>query len=522
MFTCLNLNDMLSYFYKLQEVAVMDNTQKLKQLYKILDEIEAYDRSVGKLNFDLECCAPEEGMEKAGEDMAILSKHIHSLMHSKKYTTLVCELYENPEGLTDVQKKLIEHLYDEYAKTKNISAKLSYEMDVARNKAYGEWLKAKKQDDFTIFRDSFEKVVNYTKKAIELRDRKYASYYDACLDDYEKGGSIEQLDGFFSALKERIVPLLKKIQTSDKKIRDDFMKRPCPVYKQEAFSKRLLEIEGLRKTALVLMTTEHPFTTNFGPKDVRVTTHYYEENFISNVFSTLHEGGHALFMQNEPEELYENHADNAMSNAMHECISRFYENIVGRSEEFIHYIYPELLKVSGGVFDDITERELYEAINIAEPGFIRMEADELTYSLHILIRYELEKAFINGEITVDEVPALWKAKYKEYLGLDVPNDTLGCLQDMHWTMDYGYFPSYALGNAYGAQILNTMKKDFDVYGAIREGKLDLLLAWLKEKVFSIASLTTPDEWINKITGESLNVNYYLDYLEEKFTKLYEL
>ena len=207
------------------------------------------------------------------------------------------------------------------------------------------------------------------------------------------------------------------------------------------------------------MTTEHPFTTNFGPHDVRVTTHYYEENFISNIFTTLHEGGHALFMQNEPEEFYREYAADSMTNGMHECISRFYENLIGRSEAFIHFIYPKLQELSGGTFADVTERELYEAVNLASPGLIRCDADELTYCLHILVRYELEKAFMNGEITVDEIPALWNEKYKAYLGLDVPDDAQGCLQDVHWTMPIGYFPSYALGSAYGVQILRTMEKE---------------------------------------------------------------
>ena len=256
---------------------------------------------------------------------------------------------------------------------------------------------------------------------------------------------------------------------------------------------------------------------------MRVTTHYYEDSFISNVFTTLHEGGHALFMQNEPEELHRNHCDNNMSNAMHETISRFYENLIGRSEEFIACVSPKIREYAGGTFDDISDRELYEAVNVARPGLIRTEADELSYCLHILIRYELEKALLNGEITVDEIPALWNAKYKEYLGVDVPDDAHGCLQDVHWSgYAFGYFPSYALGNAYGVQILRTMERDFDVFGAVREGRLTAIRDWLVEHVFSIASLSTPDEWIRAITGESLNVNYYLDYLEEKFKRIYDL
>ena len=500
----------------------MTNIEKMTRLQELLEELAVYYRTVGKLSFDLECCAPEEGMDLAGEDMAVIGKRIHALRHSDEFTGLIKELYADSEGLTPVQKKLVEHLYDDYKKTKNQSPEFAYEMDLILSKAYGDWLRAKKADDYSLFAPTFKKAIEYTRKAIDLRDEKYSTYYNACLDDYEKGGSEEQLDAFFGALKARIIPLVKRIQTEGKPIREDFLTRPCPIPQQEAFSRYLLDIEGLRKTALVLMTTEHPFTTSFGPKDVRVTTHYYEENFISNIFTTMHEGGHALFMQNEPEEFYKEHVSDSMTSAMHECISRFYENLICRSEEFIHFVYPKLQELSEGRFADVTERELYEAVNIAKPGLNRCDSDELTYSLHIIIRYELEKEFINGNITVEEIPALWNAKYREYLGVDVPNDAEGCLQDVHWSSSYGYFPSYALGNAYGVQILNTMKKDFDVFAAVKEGRLDLVLDWLKEHVFSIASVTDPDEWIRAITGEPLNPDYFLDYLEEKYTRLYEL
>ena len=500
----------------------MTNQQKYKQLHKILDDAAVYARTIGKMDFDIQCCAPEEGLPQAGEDIAVLSQQYFKLTQSKKFERLVTELAADHEGLTPVQQKVVEHLSDDWEKIKNIDAKLNYEMSLASSRAYAKWLEAKKESDFSIFRDAFAALIGYTQKTIDLRDEKKATYYDTCLDDFEKGGSIQQLDAFFGALKARIVPLLARIQKDGKPIRTDFMTRPCPIPQQEAFSKYLLELEGLRQKALVLMTTEHPFTTNFGQHDVRVTTHYYEENFISNIFTTLHEGGHALFMQNEPDEFYREHACDSMSSAMHECISRFYENLIGRSEAFIHFVYPKLREITGDTFADVTERELYEAVNVAQPGLIRCDADELTYCLHILVRYELEKAFVNGEITVDEIPALWNAKYKEYLGVDVPDDAQGCLQDVHWSGSYGYFPSYALGNAYGAQILRTMEKELDVFGLAEKGDLLPIRDWLKEHVFSIASISTPDEWIRAITGESLNVEYYLDYLEKKFTALYQL
>ena len=500
----------------------MKEDKRWEKLSGILDEVAVYRRAIGKLEFDMECCAPPEGLEQAGEDMAKLGKRVYKLTHSEKYTKLIKDLKKKPGKLTDVQKAVVDRLYDDWEKTKNFTPDFSYEMDKAFNKAYGRWLEAKQKSDFSLFRDSLQDVVDYTRKSIALRDKQLTTVYESCLDDYEKGGTEEQLDAFFGALKERIVPLMQRIVREGKPIREDFLTRKCPIAQQEKFSRYLLELEGLRKDALVLMTTEHPFTTNFGPHDVRVTTHYYEDQFVSNVFTTLHEGGHALFMQNEPEEHYVNHADDRMTSAMHECISRFYENLIGRSEEFIHYIYPKFCELTGNTFSFIKERELYEGVNIAKPSLIRTESDELTYSIHILIRYEIEKALVNGEITVDQVPEVWNAKYREYLGVDVPSDAAGCLQDVHWSGGFGYFPSYALGNAYGVQILRTMEKDFDVYAAVRKGELNRIGAWLRERVFSCASVLTPGEWIERITGEPLDPAYYLDYLEKKFSALYEL
>ncbi len=493
-----------------------------KQLCAILDEAEAYGRAIGKVDFDMQCVAPPEGLAKAGEDEAVLGKRIHALLHSIRYEKLLCSLHDEPGDLTGVQRRVVELLHRDYMKSKNESAKFAFARDMAFSTAYARWLEAKQKSDFSLFRDSLAAVVDFTRRSIDLRDEKKGSYYDACLDDTEFGGSEKQLDAFFAALKARIVPLLARITAEGKPVRTDFLSRPCPIPEQEAFSRYLLELEGLRPTALVLMTTEHPFTTNFGPQDVRVTTHYYENLFISNIFSTLHEGGHAMFMQNEPEEFYANHLDDHMSNGMHETISRFYENLIGRSRAFIHFIYPKLLEFSPAVMEGVSEQELYEGVNLAEPGLLRTEADELTYCLHILIRYEIEKELVNGRITVDDVPALWNAKYKEYLGLDVPDDARGCLQDVHWTGSFGYFPSYALGNAYGVQILRTMEKDFDVFAAVEKGELNRIADWLRERVFSCASALDPDEWIRAVTGESLDPNYYLDYLEEKYTDIYEL
>ena len=242
----------------------MTNTEKTERLYALLDEIEAYGRTLGKLNFDMQCCAPEDGMEQAGKDMALVGMHITDITHGEEFTGLITQLHENSEGLAPVQKKLVERLWEDYEKEKNLSPEFLYKRDLASNDAYGKWLAAKKAGNWEIFKGALSENIKNTRFAVEARDRKYRTIYDACLDDNEKGGNERQLDAFFDALKKRIVPLVGKIQKEGKEIRSDFLSRPVSISKQEELSRYLLELEGLKKSALVLMTTEHPFTTNFG------------------------------------------------------------------------------------------------------------------------------------------------------------------------------------------------------------------------------------------------------------------
>lgn len=500
----------------------MTNTEKIARLYEIEQEVMAYGRAIGKLQYDMSCSCPPEGMEEAGKDMALLGKHVFALEHDSETVELICSLHEDGEGLSELQKKFVDYLYKDYKKTKNFSPEFSYRFDCAKNAAYGKWLEAKKASDFSLFRDALAEVIRFTREAVDLRCEKPAQPYDACLDDYERGSNMAQDDAFFAAVKAAIVPLLRRIQEEGKPIRTDFLRRKVPVSDQEAISRWIVEQEGIRLNAFSLSTTEHPFTTNFGPKDVRVATHYHEENYVSNLFSMLHEGGHALFMQFEPDEFVDTLVYNHMTNGMHECVSRFFENSIGRSKGFIHFAFPTIQSYSKGVFDDISEQEFYEGVNVAQPGLIRTEADELTYALHVCIRYELEKALINGEMSVDEIPGRWNALYKEYLGIDVPDDARGCLQDVHWTESFGYFPSYALGSAYGAQILAAMNREFDVDKAVAEGRLCEVSDWFKRRVFARASVLDPDAWLTEITGEKLNVQYFIDYLQNKFCELYEL
>lgn len=500
----------------------MTNRSKINYINKTLDKVALYYRVLGKVNFDMQCIAPKKGLQRASEDVTTLSSIPFKLMHSKKFMNTVDELYSNKENLNEYEVKLIDNLYESKEKTKNITPKMQDEYNKATSESYLKWLECKEKEDYEGFKPYLDKVINLTRDRILLRDKQEKTIYDTILNDFEKGNSIEILDAYFDKLKKEIVPLVKKIQNSKKKIRRDFLSNKVEIYKQKKFSKWLLEHEALDMDALVLMTTEHPFTTGFGLGDTRVTTHYYEDMFISNLYSILHEGGHALFDQNEPEIFHKYHIEGNMTMAMHECASRFFENMIGRSKAYVDLIYPTFKEIFSEEFKDVTKQELYEGVNIVEPSLIRTEADELTYSLHILIRYELEKGFINGEFSVEDLDKRWNEKYKEYLGVDVPSAKLGILQDVHWTDTYGYFPSYSLGSAYASQIYKTMEKELNIEECIRNDEIYKIRDYLKEKVWSIASITDPNEWIEKITGEKFNPDYYINYLKEKFTEIYEL
>ena len=284
-----------------------------------------------------------------------------------------------------------------------------------------------------------------------------------------------------------------------------------------------MDVLGLDRRYCGIAETEHPFTTNFNNKDVRITTHYHEDNVASSMYSVIHEGGHALYELGCDDCYNYTFLAGGVSTAIHESQSRFFENIIGRSEAFINSIYPKLQELFPEQLKDVSAETFYRAVNKVQPSLIRTEADELTYCLHIMVRYELEKQLISGELNVCNVPAQWNKLYKEYLGVDVPDDTRGCLQDTHWAGGMiGYFPSYALGSAYGPQMLSVMEKQRGaIAGEVARGDLSGVRSWLKENIHRYAGFYRPAELFKRACGE-FSAQYYTNYLVEKYTKLYGL
>ena len=493
--------------------------EKLKEYKETLHILQKYEHALALISFDLETVAPHDAKEEQGDLYSYFSNEKFKLENSDRMKELVIYLHEHKDELSYLDAIMIEKKYDEYLKSKNITPEFEYKMSKIYMKSELDWEEAKNKNDFSIFKDSLESVINIQKEAINLRENKLPNMYDNMLDDCEKGVLSDTLDKFFKELKEGLLELLSKILSSKHKIRNDFLSRDVPIYKQEMFSKYLLELNGYDFNKGVLSTTEHPFTSCIAKNDARVTTHYYEDMVLSNIYSIIHEGGHAIFMQNEPQEDHDHYINDEVTNGMHESVSRFYENVIGRSKEYISLIYPKFIEIFDE-FKDVTEEELYEAVNIVQPSLIRTEADEVTYGLHIIIRYEMEKMMTDGKLKVEDAPAMWNKLYKEYLGVTPQNDAEGILQDVHWSGGFGYFPSYALGNSYNAMYVRKLKEDIDFEKCIKDGDFKTINNWMKEHVFKEANRFTPDNWIRSITGEGLTPKYFLEYLNNKYSKIY--
>ena len=498
--------------------------QKLQFVKQTLTTAEKYDHAVNILTYDQETICPIDAMEEQGEVWAFLNNQSYKLIKDPAFIEAAEYLYEHRSELEELDRVMAEQLHRNYLQSKNVTPELQHEFMLTFNLAFVNWSKARETGDYSLFAPSLKEVADTNRRMIELRgaDAAGKTAYDSLLDDYERGMTSDVLDEVFGACKERLIPLLERIKKSPKKIRTDFLSRRVEDEQQAKMVKWLLTQMGFNFNRGAFTTSEHPFTAGMGRFDTRITTHYYPTRFLSSMYSTIHEGGHALFDQNQPQENHDHFIISGKTLGMHESVSRFYENRIGRSEAFVHFAYPKVCELLPQVMSDVSEREFYEAVNAVKPSLIRTEADEFTYTFHIIIRYEIEKALFAGEIKVEDIPALWNKKYQEYLGVCPSSDRDGALQDVHWTSGFGYFPTYAIGNFYNAMYYNRLKEEVDVNAVIREGNFAPLNSWMIGHVFNKADKLSPKEWIKDITGREFTPADFLDYLETKYSELYEL
>ena len=495
--------------------------QAIDALDKHQQTLAAYNHAIGVVYLDASTAAPKGTWEGRGRTMATLSEITYNLETSPEVGKMLTYLEAHMEELTELQKRQVEVLRKSYDQTNKVPAQEYIEYSVLQNDAQAAWEKAKNENDFSAFAPYLEKIVAFNRKFAGYYNPEMAPY-DALLNQYEEGMNTKTLDAFFAKLRQSLVPLIAKIQEAPQ-IDDSFLYRHYPVEQQRKFSDYLMEVLGLDRNYCGIAETEHPFTTNFNNKDVRITTHYYENDLANSMYSVIHEGGHALYELGADDCYNYTVLSGGVSMGIHESQSRFYENIIGRSRAFIHAIFPKVRELFPEQMTDVDEEMFYRAVNKAQPSLIRTSADELTYANHIMIRYELEKQMIAGTLKVGDVPAAWNQLYKEYLGVDVPDDASGCLQDTHWAGGMiGYFPSYALGSAYGAQMLAKMEEDLgDVYADVAKGDLSKVTAWLKAHIHRHASFKKPGALFEEVCGK-FDATYYTDYLTKKYIQLYDL
>ena len=415
------------------------------------------------------------------------------------------------------ERAMVREMGHEYRKQKAVPPE-EYEKNsalIAQSEVV--WETAREKCDYEMMLPYYEKIFDYQRRLCDWYG--YEDHpYNALLDDFDKGTTVKMLDGFFDALREKIVPLLKEIVkqgNQPKEITGSF-----DIEKQRKLMPWLTGFTGYDRSRGKVGEVEHPFCTTISRNDVRITTKYHEDSLLSSIYSVIHECGHAIYEQNMIEGLERYDLAESASNSLHESQSRLYENMIGRSRAFAERLLPKL-REEFDYFNNWDENMLFRAINIARPSLIRIEADELTYSLHVMVRYELEKGLIAGDIKVADLPEIWANKYEELIGIRPDNLANGVLQDVHWSMGaVGYFPSYSVGTAQGAQMLNTIKKSIDIDAAVRKEDLSPITDWLKENVHEKGRVMLPDDIIKQATGESFNPKYYVDYLTEKFTDLY--
>lgn len=481
--------------------------------------IAAYNHAMGVLGVDASTAAPEKSAANRGKTMGVLSGVLYGLIANQETSELCAYLLtQELDGETRRRVELFKKSCDQMSR---IPQEEHVAYQVLLNEADGIWRKAKAENDFASFAPVLEKIIAYNRKFAGYYNPNMAPY-DALLNEYEEGLTTQTLDAFFKQLREAIVPLVHAI--AEKPQPDtSFLHREYPQTLQREFAKVLMDSIGLDQTRCTLAETEHPFTAGFNTDDVRITTHYYEHDVASSMYSVIHEGGHALYEMGYNPRYNGTFLAGGASMSIHESQSRFYENIIGRSFAYIKRVLTQMQEIFPEQMKGVTAETLYRAVNMATPSLIRTEADELTYALHIMVRYELEKQLIGGTLAVKDIPQAWNAMMKEYLDIDVPDDAHGCLQDMHWAGGMiGYFPSYALGSAYGAQMKAVVEKEIGAVDTLVEnGEIGKITAWLGEHFHQYGCLYTPGELFERSCGK-FDAKYYTDYLTEKFSALYDL
>ena len=491
-------------------------------LLERIGRVKDVNSAMGLLSWDQEVYMPPKAAPARGRQLATLSAISHRMFTDKE----VGELLERLGGDTSLSAdatKLVEETRYDYDRATRLPETFVQKFTEERSKAYEAWVRAKGENNFEGFRPNLETIVDLSKQKADLMGYE-GSPYNALLEDYERGMTTEQLRPIFSELAERQSKLVERIAASGHAPDTAWLDTEWDRDAQWEFTLRLLRDMGYDLEAGRQDESVHPFTTDFDLYDVRVTTRINTKNPFEAIMASIHEGGHGLYEQGFLASDQRTILGEAISLGIHESQSRLWETMIGQSRPFWEHYAEVLRQAFPKQLKNVSNDAVYRGVNKVQPTLRRLDADECTYNLHIILRFEIEVALIEGDLKAADIPGLWKAKMKQYLGLEVPDDARGCLQDIHWSHgSIGYFPTYALGNLYAAQFLETLIEDIPaLWDEVGAGDFASLLSWLRAKVHQVGRRKQPAELVRDVTGKDPDSEAYLNYLEKKYGELYDL
>src|SRR3989344_305372 len=495
----------------------------VKKLVSQYREISLLNNVSALLSWDLEVNLPSRAMEARSAQSAYLTKLTSDKWLDTDFKKTL-EKAQEARNLNAHENAIVRNLVQGAKFYHRVPQETIVNLSETTSKAFFAWREAREKNKYKLFEPHLKKVIALSKiiaEHIGYSDKPY----DALLDMYEPGFTTKEGKVIFGSLVKELGALLTKIKKSQAYLIDEnklLTTEYSPTY-QKQIADFVLNKIGYDFSAGRMDVAAHPFTIELGAGDVRITNRYSPHNFIESVMVAMHEGGHALYEQGIVREFDGTPLAGGVSLGIHESQSRFWENQVGRSREFIEYLEPTLLAFYPKQLEDATAEGLYRAFNRVHPSLIRVEADEVTYNLHIALRFELEEALINGKIKVADLPEVWRTKMKKYLGVEPKSDSEGVLQDVHWSHgSFGYFPTYTLGNLYAAQFTFFMKRELALAKLIREGDFGTILSWQRKNIHQYGSLYWPKELVKRVTGKPLSPDYFLDYLKKKYSEMYSL
>ena len=506
----------------------MDTNGALERLKKLDRDIKTL-KSIGEvLAWDQQVYMPERGVQARGEQVALLAGELHSRGTNPEIGDLLDKLGasdENPmgsESLSDPDRRLVRAFYRDFSQATRLPAELMERFARVTTNAHAVWAEARRKDDFFLFEPHLGEIIGMVR---EMADRLgYDEHpYDAMIDQYEANMKTSDVASVFRELREGLVPLVRKIKEAGQ-VRGDFLTAKYPADAQEAFGRKVLEAMNFDGNRTRLDVSVHPFTIAFGLDDVRITTRYDEEYFPTALFGTMHEAGHGLYELGYSRDFAGTRLADGASLGIHESMSRFWENVVGRGRAFWHRWFPVFKEMFPSQLDGVDLETFYKGVNKVEPSLIRVEADEVTYSLHVILRFELERMLIGNELNVADLPDAWREQSQDLLGIVPNNNASGVLQDVHWSAGLvGYFPTYALGNVYGLQFVSAMRRDMpQMDNDIRNGNLNGIREWLDGHIHAAGRSETPSEICQRVTGGPMSARPFLDYVTAKYTDVYNL